>query len=62
MSDPELSHTSNRSGGADLTAQGDITVGGDAVGRDKTESAGGHIIHAEAGATVIIGEHPASTP
>ena len=33
--DPDVSSVTNRSGGADLSAQGDITVGGDVVGRDK---------------------------
>ena len=33
-----------------------IDIGGDVVGRDKVTSVSGHIIHAEAGATVIIGE------
>jgi hypothetical protein len=33
--DSDASHVSNRSGGADLDAQGNITIGGDVVGRDK---------------------------
>ncbi len=33
-----------------------VNVGDDVVGRDKVVSAGGHIIHAESGATVIINE------
>jgi hypothetical protein len=45
-----------QSGGVDLDAT-TITVGQDVVGRDKVVSAGGHIIHAETGATVIINEH-----
>lgn len=50
---------SSRSGGADLTAD-EVTVGGDVVGRDKIMQAGGHIIIAKEGATVIInGEHQA---
>jgi hypothetical protein len=40
----------NRSGGADLNA-GQINVGGDVTGRDKIIQ-----IHAEAGATVIVGQ------
>jgi hypothetical protein len=40
------------------TQGGDLNVGGDVVGHDKIESAGGHIIHAAAGATVIIGASP----
>jgi hypothetical protein len=48
--------TSTVSGGIQADTQGgDLDVGGDVVGRDKIESAGGHIIHAAAGATVIIG-------
>jgi hypothetical protein len=34
-SDPESTTNINRSGGADLNARGDITIGGDVVGRDK---------------------------
>jgi len=50
----------NRSGGVDV---GDnANIGRDVVGRDKTESAGGHIVHAGSGATVIIGERPAPVP
>lgn len=44
----------NVSGGIDLDAER-VDIGGDVIGRDKVESAGGHIIHAAAGATVIIG-------
>jgi hypothetical protein len=55
-SDPDSITISNQSGGADLHAQGDIHIGGDVVGRDKIESAGGHIIHAAPGATVIVGD------
>jgi hypothetical protein len=54
----EPTDITNRSGGTDLNAQGDVNVGGDATGRDKVTNAGGHIIHAEAGATVIVGEPP----
>jgi hypothetical protein len=48
----------NRSGGADLNAQGDINVGGDVVGRDKTvqQAEGSNIAQAagpNAVATVI---------
>jgi hypothetical protein len=50
---------SSRSGGADIAAD-EVTVGGDIVGRDKIMSAGGHIIIAREGATVIInGENQA---
>ncbi len=48
------------SGGVNLDAR-EVNVGGDVVGRDKLESAGGHIIHAGDGTTVIIGERPAPT-
>ena len=47
-------NVTNRSGGADLNAD-EINVRGDAVGRDKVIQ-----IHAEAGATVIIGQTDAS--
>jgi formylglycine-generating enzyme required for sulfatase activity len=46
----------NTSGGAALHAENDIGVGGDVVGRDKIESAAGHIIHAEPGSTVVVNE------
>jgi hypothetical protein len=49
----------NQSGGADLNAD-QITVGGDVVGRDKIMQAGGHIIIAKEGATVIIGDESAA--
>jgi hypothetical protein len=49
---------SSRSGGADIAAD-DVTVGGDVVGRDKIMSAGGHIIIAREGATVIINDRSA---
>ena len=39
--DPDSITISNRSGGADLNAQGDITIGGDVVGRDKVVSIAG---------------------
>jgi LysM repeat protein len=45
----------NQSGGIGMDAN-NVQVGADVVGRDKIESAGGHIIHAEPGSTVIIGE------
>ena len=35
ITEPEPANITNRSGGNDLTAQGDINVGGDDVGRDK---------------------------
>ncbi len=41
-----------RSGGADIGAER-IDIGGDVVGRDKIMQAGGHIIIAKEGATVI---------
>ncbi len=47
-------NTANISGGLDLDAQ-DVSIGGDAVGRDKIMQAGGHIIIAKEGATVIVG-------
>jgi hypothetical protein len=46
-----LSH----SGGAELNAD-EVNIGGDVVGRDKIMSAGGHIIIAKEGATVIIND------
>ena len=53
---PPAQNVTNVSGGVNIDAQR-VDVGGDVVGRDKLE-AGGHIIHAEAGATVIIGASP----
>jgi len=50
----ESKSVTTRSGGVDVQGQ-DVKVGGDVVGRDKV-SAGGHIIHAEPGSTVIIHE------
>jgi hypothetical protein len=47
--DRDPSEVINRSGGADIDAGRDTTIGGDVVGRDKVQSAGGHIVHAEAG-------------
>ena len=59
--EPASQSISSRSGGVSI--DGDQThVGGDVTGRDKIVSAGGHIIHAEAGATVIIGDKPAALP
>lgn len=43
------------SGGVDLNAE-NLEVGGDLVGRDKIESAGGNIFHVGPGATAIINE------
>ena len=40
-------------GGVALNNSGQMRVGGDVVGRDNIQ-AGGHVIHAEPGATVII--------
>ena len=45
----------NVSGGINLQAQ-DVSVGGDVTGRDKVMQAGGHIIIAGQGATVIVGK------
>jgi hypothetical protein len=55
----ETTSTTTRSGGVDMQA-GQVEIGGDVVGRDKV-SAGGHIIHAEPGSTVIVNE-PDSAP
>jgi hypothetical protein len=53
---------SSRSGGADITAD-EVTVGDDVVGRDKIMSAGGHIIIAREGATIIFNDPSAvATP
>src|SRR5512136_1675494 len=49
--------TTNVSGGINVDAN-QVDIGGDVVGRDKVETAGGHIIHAAAGATVIVGSLP----
>lgn len=54
----ESKSVTTRSGGVDVQGQ-DVEVGGDVVGGDKV-SAGGHIIHAEPGSTVIIHETPAA--
>ena len=37
--EPEPTHSTNRSGGADLNAQGDMNIDGDVVGRDKVTHA-----------------------
>lgn len=54
----------SQSDGINANVSGDMTVGGDVAGRDKivttTTTAGGHIIQAEAGATVIVGPTPAA--
>jgi hypothetical protein len=52
---PGQSGTTDRSGGADLNAD-QISVGGDVTGRDKVIQ-----IHAEAGATVYIGQTGSAT-
>ncbi|MBI5082312.1 MAG: hypothetical protein HZB17_13585 [Chloroflexi bacterium] len=48
-----------QSGGVNINTAGDAAIRGDAVGHDKivatTTTAGGHIIQAEAGATIIVG-------
>ncbi len=46
------SHQMTRPGGADVEAER-VDIGGDVVGRDKIMQAGGHIIIAKEGATVI---------
>ena len=51
---PAITHVN---GGVKLDAS-QVDIGGDVAGRDKVESAGGHIIHAAAGATVIVGALP----
>jgi hypothetical protein len=51
------SEVTNQSGGVNVDAE-QVNAGQDIVGRDKVVSAGGHIIHAEAGATVIISQNP----
>ena len=56
-STPREGLTSNVSGGVNLDAD-HVNIDGDVIGHDKVESAGGHIIHAEAGATVIVGALP----
>ena len=48
-------NAANVSGGINLQAQ-DVSVGGDVTGRDKVMRAGGHIIIAGQGATVIVGK------
>ena len=53
-----MSSLSSRSGGADITAD-EVNVGDDVVGRDKIMSAGGHLIIAREGATVIITDRSA---
>jgi len=52
----------NQSGGANLEAGRDTTVGGDVTGRDKIESAGGHIIHTGPNSTVNIGSQTSPVP
>jgi hypothetical protein len=48
-------NAANISGGINLQAQ-EVSVGGDVTGRDKIMQAGGHIIIAGQGATVIVGK------
>ena len=50
-----------RSGGADIEA-GRVDIGGDVVGRDKIMQAGGHIIIAKEGATVIVNQSAPVNP
>ncbi len=61
MTDDKSSSTSGTSTSGGVNINSDQTnIGGGVTGRDKIVSAGGHIVHAEAGATVIIGsEQPA---
>ena len=49
--DPDPTNSSQRSGGTDLNAQGDITTGGDMVGRDKITH-----IHYESAQPVATGQ------
>ena len=58
---PEEPGDSSRSGGVNINS-GKTDVGGDVTGRDKIVSAGGHIIHAGAGATVNIGSEHSNAP
>jgi hypothetical protein len=51
------SSITNVSGSINVDAN-QVDIGGDVIGRDKIETAGGHIIHAAAGATVIVGSLP----
>lgn len=55
---------SQTSGGVNLDVQHDLSIGSDAVGRDKIESAGHDIIHVASGATinVVTGEEKKQTP
>lgn len=57
----EASTSSTMSGGVNVSG-GETHIGGDVTGRDKIISAGGHIVHAEAGATVIIHSAEPSVP
>lgn len=52
---------SNQSGGVDLKTN-DAAVGEDVIGRDKVVSAGGHIIHAEPGSTIVFNTPSVSEP
>jgi hypothetical protein len=56
--DTDSGTQSRRSGGVDLNTQGDLHLAGDMIGGNKNESAGGHIVHAATGATVIVNERP----
>ena len=51
--DPPATSVTSVSGGANLDAQRDVNIGGDVVGRDK-------VINVAAGATLILGDHPAA--
>ena len=57
----EASASSTVSGGVNVNS-GETHIGGDVTGRDKIISAGGHIVHAEAGSTVIIHGTEPSVP
>jgi hypothetical protein len=56
IDDDESTNITNRSGGADLNAEGDVNVGGDVVGRDKIIQATTYIEHA----TIIQSTEPPS--
>ncbi len=51
--EPAQSET-NISGGANLEAHHDLSIGSDAIGRDKIESAGHDIINVASGATINV--------
>lgn len=55
--DPDSNTVSNRSGGADLDAHGDIHIGGDVVGRDQLTSVTGDVIEGGGTKSVITVNH-----